>query len=68
VPDRLVAPLLRAAQEAAGEGARSAAVVVLRCRGTLDGVREGLVDAYRREPSSRVAREIAEALEDLAHR
>jgi hypothetical protein len=51
-----------------GEDGRRAALLVLRLRGRLGAVRDGLLDAYRYEPSRRVAKEIAATIEELAHR
>ncbi|MHC4550376.1 MAG: hypothetical protein ACYTEZ_16530 [Planctomycetota bacterium] len=68
VPDALVGPVFAALRRASGEDDRRVALFILRYRGTLDGVREGLIEAYRREPSRRVAREIGQVLLELAHR
>jgi hypothetical protein len=68
VPDALVPGVLKALRAIPGEEGRRAALLVLRFRGRLDDVREGLVDAYRHEPSRRVAREIGETIVELAHR
>jgi len=51
-----------------GEEGRLTALYVLRCRGTLNGVRDSLIEAYRREPSRRVANELRAVLVELAHR
>jgi hypothetical protein len=68
VPEALVPGVLGALRAIPGEEGRRAALLVLRFRGRLDDVREGLVDAYRHEPSRRVSKEIAETIEELAHR
>ncbi|MHC4222408.1 MAG: hypothetical protein ACYSX0_04920 [Planctomycetota bacterium] len=69
VPDELVPALLTGVRELAGEDGRIQALWILRGRGILDRtVEEGLKEAYRREPSERVAGEIDRALEELAHR
>lgn len=68
VPPVLVPAVLEALQTIPGEEGRRAALLILRFRGRLDDVREGLIDAYRREPSRRVAKEILETIEELAHR
>jgi hypothetical protein len=68
VPESLVGPTLRALRILPGEDDRRTALFILRYRGTLDGSRAGLIEAYRREPSRRVANEIQEVLLELAHR
>ncbi|HEX5136772.1 MAG TPA: hypothetical protein VFY93_07370 [Planctomycetota bacterium] len=68
VPDGLLPGLLEAVRRIPGEDGRRAALLVLRFRGKLDGVRDGLVEAYRHEPSRRVAKEIEETIVELAHR
>ncbi|MDH3592969.1 MAG: hypothetical protein OER88_13875, partial [Planctomycetota bacterium] len=68
VPEQLVPAVLSALRTLPGEVSRLRALFILRCRGTLSGVREGLIEAYRREPSRRVARAIESTLVELAHR
>ncbi len=68
VPEALVAPTLEALRGMPDEGDRRTALFILRYRGTLDGSREGLIEAYRREPSRRLANEIRQVLLELAHR
>ncbi|MCK6459270.1 MAG: hypothetical protein L6Q95_05175 [Planctomycetes bacterium] len=68
IPAALVPGVLAALRGIPGEDGRRAALLVLRFRGRLEDVREGLVDAYRHEPSRRVAKEIGETIEELAHR
>jgi hypothetical protein len=68
VPESLVGPTLTALRRLPGEDDRRTALFILRYRGTLDGAREGLIEAYRREPSRRVAKEIRLTLDELAHR
>lgn len=68
VPESLVAPTLRALRVMPDEGHRRTALFILRYRGTLEGSREGLIEAYRREPSRRLANEIRQVLLELAHR
>jgi hypothetical protein len=68
VPEALVGPTLTALREMPAEDDRRTALFILRYRGTLDGSREGLVEAYRREPSRRLATEIRQVLVELAHR
>jgi hypothetical protein len=68
VPESLVGPTLRALRRLPDEDDRRTALFILRYRGTLDGAREGLIEAYRREPSRRVATEIRQVLLELAHR
>ncbi len=68
VPDALVDALLESLDTLTGEDAKLRALFILRCRGTLEGVRDGLLNAYRKEPSRRVARAIREALIELSHR
>jgi hypothetical protein len=68
LPDALLPGLLKALREQPGEEGRLTALFVLRCRGTLQGVRDDLIAAYRREPSRRVAKEIRKVIEELAHR
>ena len=68
VDDRLLAPLLLTLRRARGESDKFWALYALRCRGSLDGVEKGLMDAYRREPSRRVAEAIRDTLVELAHR
>jgi hypothetical protein len=68
VPESLVGPTLMALRVLPHEDDRRTALFILRYRGTLDGAREGLIEAYRREPSRRVAREIRQVLDELAHR
>ncbi|MHC4732109.1 MAG: hypothetical protein ACYS6Z_16185, partial [Planctomycetota bacterium] len=68
VPESLVGPALRALRVFPDEDDRRTALFIFRYRGTLDGAREGLVEAYRREPSRRLATEIRQVLEELAHR
>jgi len=67
IPDSLLPPLLRMLEQAPGEPTRLRILLILRCRGTLDGVADGLMEAYRREPSERVATAIREAITELAH-
>lgn len=50
------------------EEGRRVALLALRLRGRFDDVREGLIEAYRFEPSRRVAQEIGAAIVELAHR
>lgn len=68
LPPALVPAVLGALRSLPGEDGRRAALLVLRLRGRFDDVREGLVEAYRYEPSRRVAAEILEAITELAHR
>jgi len=68
VPEALVGPVLRCLRDLPGESDRLTALWVLRLRGSLQGVRGPLLEAYREEPSRRVAREIRETLVELAHR
>ncbi|MHC4955980.1 MAG: HEAT repeat domain-containing protein [Planctomycetota bacterium] len=68
VDEALLPALLRLLERAPGETVRQRALLTLRFRGTLDGVEEGLMEAYRREPSSRVADAIRDTIIDLAHR
>ncbi|MHC4932917.1 MAG: HEAT repeat domain-containing protein, partial [Planctomycetota bacterium] len=69
VPDELLSAVLAAVRELPSEESRIQALWILRGRGILDPVVEdGLTQAYRTEPSQRVAREISRALEELAHR
>jgi hypothetical protein len=68
LPDGFLDPVLRALVTLPSEDDRLAALAVLRRRGTLEGVQAALEDAYRREPSRRVAQEIAETLRELAYR
>jgi hypothetical protein len=68
VPESLVGPLLTALRVLPDEDDRRTALFILRYRGTLSGAREGLLEAYRREPSRRVATEIRQVLVELAHR
>jgi len=68
VPEPLVGPALMALRGLPDEDDRRTALFIFRYRGTLDGAREGLVEAYRREPSRRLATEIRQVLEELAHR
>ncbi len=68
VPPALAPAVLEALRKLPGEDGRRAALLVLRFRGRFDDVREGLVEAYRYEPSRRVAKEIGEAIDELAHR
>ena len=69
VPEVLVPAILGAVRRMPGEAGRVKAVLALRCRGRDDGpTREGLTEAYRREPSRRVATEIKTTLIELAHR
>jgi len=68
VPDRLVPAVLTALRTLPGEQDRRTALLVLRYRGRLEGVEEGLKEAYRREPSERLASEIRQALAELATR
>ena len=68
VPTRLVPALLQALRGMPSEDGRRTALLVLRLRGRFDDVRDGLIEAYRFEPSRRVAQEIGAAIEELAHR
>ncbi len=68
VPNALVPAVLAALRTLPGEDGRRAALLVIRFRGRFDDVREGLLEAYRYEPSRRVAQEIGEAIAELAHR
>jgi len=68
VSARLLPGLIDLVARAPGEQTRLQALHVLRVRGILDDVREGLIDAYRREPSHRVANKIKEVLIELAQR
>jgi len=67
VAESLLPALLRFLESAPNEEARQLILLILRCRGTLDGIDEGLMDAYRREPSSRLAKSIRAAIIELAH-
>lgn len=68
VPDALVPGVLAALRAMPGEDGRRAALMILRFRGRLDDVRQGLMEAYQHEPSRRVAGEIGEVIDELAHR
>jgi len=68
VDPALLPALLRTLKTAPGEEDRMRALYALRCRGVLEGVEAGLMDAYRREPSRRVADAIRETLVELAYR
>jgi hypothetical protein len=68
VPEALVGPALSALRKMPDEDDRRTALFIFRYRGTLDAAREGLVEAYRREPSRRLATEIRQVLGELAHR
>jgi len=68
VPEVIVAALLRALRTVPGEDRRRLILLTLRFRGRFNDVREGLVEAYRREPSRRVAKDIERAIQELAHR
>jgi len=68
VPEPLVPGILNALRTWPSEEERRVALFVLRYCGTLEGIRDELMDAYRREPSRRVAMEIREVMEELAHR
>jgi len=68
VPLRLLPALLHALRTAPGEDDRFRALYALRCQGRLAELDGGLMDAYRREPSERVADAIAETLRELAIR
>lgn len=68
VPEALLPSLLHVVASHPSELERRRALYVLRLVGRLDPVREGLLDAYRREPSTRVAAEIRSSLIELAHR
>lgn len=68
VPPALVPAVLKALRTLPAENGRRAALLVLRFRGRFDDTREGLVEAYRYEPSRRVASDIGEAIAELAHR
>jgi len=68
VPPELAPAVLKALRTVPGEDGRKAALLILRFRGRFDDVRDGLIEAYRHEPSRRVAQEIRETIEELAHR
>jgi hypothetical protein len=68
IAPRLVPAILFALREGPSEQDRLQALFALRCRGTLDDVRDGLMDAYQREPSQRVADAIRDVLVELAYR
>jgi hypothetical protein len=69
VPDRLVPALLDGLVRIPGEDGKRAVLFVLRFRGRFDDrTRGALLEAYRREPSRRLAQEIAKVIEELAHR
>ena len=68
VPPPLVPALLQTLREASSEDAKLRTVFMLRCRGTLEGVREECLEIYRREPSRRVAQALRGALIELSHR
>jgi hypothetical protein len=68
VPPPVVPAVLAALRTLKGEDGRRAALLVLRFRGRFDDVREALLEAYRFEPSRRVAKEIGETIDELAHR
>ncbi len=68
VPPVLVPAVLEALRTMPGEDGRRAALLVLRFRGRLDDIRDGLVEAYRYEPSRKVASDIGEGIVELAHR
>ncbi|MHC4409354.1 MAG: hypothetical protein ACYS0F_10150 [Planctomycetota bacterium] len=65
---RLLPALLQMLTTASGEENRLQVLFALRCRGSLEGVEQGLMDAYRREPSRRIATAIRETLVERAHR
>ena len=67
VPSSLLPGLLRLLERTPNEQTRLRILLILRCRGTLDGVESGLMEAYRREPSSRVADAIRATIVELAH-
>jgi len=68
VPDALLASVVHALRHMPGESGRLKALFALRCRGTLAGVEEGIIEAYRQEPSRNVANQIETTLIELAHR
>jgi len=68
VPEPLVADIVAALRLFPGQVARLEALYILRLRGRLEGVRDGMIDAYRREPSRRVANQIETAITELAYR
>lgn len=68
VPEALLDDLLYALQNLPGDQARMKVLQVLRLRGTAEGVLEGLIDAYQREKSRRVAAQIETVIEELVHR
>ena len=68
IDPRLLPAILSTLRQAPGEQDRLQALFVLRCRGSLEGVRDELMDAYQREPSQRVADAIREVLIELAYR
>ena len=68
IPDALLPAVIGILRTAPGEDARRTALFVLRYRATLEGVRSGLLEADRREPSRRLAGDIRTVLLELAHR
>ena len=68
VDDALLPALLDTLERAPSELIRMRVLYTLRCRATLEGVEKGLMEAYRREPSRRVAAAIRATLIELAHR
>jgi len=68
VPAVLAPAVLRALRTMPGEDGRRAALLALRFRGRFDDVRDGLIEAYRFEPSRKVAADIGEGITELAHR
>jgi len=65
---RLLPALFRTLERSPSELTRMRVLYIMRCRATLEGVQESLMDAYRREPSRRAATAIRGMLIELAHR
>jgi hypothetical protein len=68
VPEPLLPVVLARLRAAPDEEERRTALFILRYRGTLGGVAEPMMEAYRRERSHRLAAQIRTVLEELAHR
>ena len=68
VPDQILPAVLHVLQNASAESARLQALFIIRARGRMEGVHQALIDAYRKEPSRRVANQIETVLRELAHR
>ncbi|MGQ0612936.1 MAG: hypothetical protein ACT4PV_04240 [Planctomycetaceae bacterium] len=68
LPPPLREPLLRRLRESPQEASRRSALLILRLHGRKEGLLPALQEAYRHEPSDRVAGEIAATARELAHR